>query len=90
MAKLRFYVRFFSIHCVIELMTYRSSESLDQDVPRKRRKMEPSALALSQSTWTQFERDVGDFEVQYVQGKEKFAFGFVEGPLVKALRSGDW
>jgi midasin (ATPase involved in ribosome maturation) len=25
-----------------------------------------------------------------VQGKGKFAFGFVEGPLVKALRSGDW
>jgi midasin len=31
-----------------------------------------------------------EFEVQHVQAKGKFAFGFVEGPLVKALRSGDW
>ena len=31
-----------------------------------------------------------EFEVQHVHGKGKFAFGFVEGPLVKALRSGDW
>ena len=30
------------------------------------------------------------FEVQHVQGNGKFAFGFVEGPLVKALRAGHW
>ena len=37
-----------------------------------------------------FEQDVLQFENQYVTKKGKFAFGFVEGPLVKALRSGDW
>lgn len=40
--------------------------------------------------WEAFERDVQAFEVQHVQGKGKFAFAFVEGPLVKALRNGDW
>ena len=40
--------------------------------------------------WAQFEHDVNDFEAQHVQGNGKFAFDFVEGPLVKALRAGDW
>lgn len=30
------------------------------------------------------------FDVQHVQGNGKFAFAFVEGPLVKALRMGHW
>jgi midasin len=58
--------------------------------PRKRRKFEESALRTSEDAWALFVRDVEEFEVQHVQGKGKFAFGFVEGPLVKALRSGHW
>ncbi|KAJ7117945.1 hypothetical protein C8R43DRAFT_1154045 [Mycena crocata] len=47
---------------------------------------------MSEASWAAFEKNVGEFEVlvQHVQAKGKFAFGFVEGPLVKALRSGDW
>lgn len=45
---------------------------------------------MSMEEWDAFERDVQTFEVQHVQGKSKFAFAFVEGPLVKALRNGDW
>ncbi len=30
------------------------------------------------------------FEVQHIREKGKFAFHFVEGPLVRALRSGAW
>jgi midasin len=75
-------------------LTHRCSdeiiETVDQDTPRKRRKMDPSRLKLSLSAWTEFERDVDEFDVQHVQGRGKFAFGFVEGPIVKALRSGDW
>lgn len=40
--------------------------------------------------WRRFLGDVEEFEVQHVQGKGKFAFGFVEGPLVRALKAGDW
>jgi midasin len=57
--------------------------------PRKKRKVEESALRTSED-WASFVLEVEEFEVQHVQGKGKFAFGFVEGPLVKALRSGYW
>ncbi|KAK7048623.1 midasin [Favolaschia claudopus] len=59
------------------------------DTPRKRRKVD-HALNVSEADWAAFEKDVGEFEVQHVHAKGKFAFGFVEGPLVKALRSGEW
>ncbi|KAF7308633.1 Midasin [Mycena chlorophos] len=59
------------------------------DTPRKKRKLE-HGLRVSEVSWVEFESKVAQFEVQHVQAKGKFAFGFVEGPLVKALRSGDW
>ncbi|KAF9454871.1 midasin [Macrolepiota fuliginosa MF-IS2] len=59
----------------------------EPDAPRKRRRVDPVG---SSAAWDAFLRDVDTFEVQHLQGKGKFAFGFVEGPLVKALRSGDW
>jgi midasin len=46
--------------------------------------------AYLKQTGTRFEQELRIFDVQHVQGKGKFAFAFVEGPLVKALRSGDW
>ena len=63
-------------------------DELDSQAPRKRRKTED--LAESLEKWNTLEQDVTRFEIQHVQGKGKFAFSFVEGPLVKALRSGDW
>ncbi|KAJ7451619.1 midasin nuclear AAA ATPase [Mycena latifolia] len=63
--------------------------SANADTPRKRRKVD-HALNVSEASWSAFEQDVSEFEVQHVHAKGKFAFGFVEGPLVKALRSGDW
>ena len=47
-------------------------------------------MNVSLDAWETFESDVRTFEVQHVHGKSKFAFAFVEGPLVKALRNGDW
>ena len=58
--------------------------------PRERRKVKESVLRVSEEDRALFVRDVDEFDVQHVQGKGKFAFSFVEGPLVKALRSGDW
>lgn len=66
------------------------SQELDATAPRKRRKtthVEPKSSELS---WSTFLKEVEEFEVQHVHGKGKFAFGFVEGPLVKALGAGDW
>jgi midasin len=66
--------------------TYESQE----ETPKKKRKADQSTLELSQSMWAEFERDVIEFEAQYIQAKGRFAFAFVEGPLVKAIRAGDW
>lgn len=44
----------------------------------------------SVTLWADFLREVEEFEVQHVHGMGKLAFDFVEGPLVKALKSGDW
>ncbi|KAJ7032172.1 hypothetical protein C8F04DRAFT_1262136 [Mycena alexandri] len=60
--------------------------SVNGETPRKRRKV----ANVSEAEWDVFEQDVGEFEVQHVCTKGKFAFGFIEGPLIKALRSGDW
>jgi midasin len=72
------------------LTTAHRLDSHDHDehnAPRKRRKVYPAG---SSDAWAAFLQDVAEFEVQHVEGKGKFAFAFVEGPLVKALRSGDW
>lgn len=61
-----------------------------QETPRKRRKTDHGPLRITESMWTQFEKKVDKFGVQHVLGKSKFAFDFVEGPLVNAVRSGDW
>ena len=65
-------------------------QDLSEEVPRKRRKTEHAESKASRPAWAALLREVEEFEAQHVHGKGKFAFGFVEGPLVKALRSGDW
>jgi len=64
-------------------------EVLELGTSRKRRRTEESHFLESERDWTAFEREVLQFEAQYLTKKGKFAFGFVEG-LVRALRSGDW
>ncbi|KAJ4482340.1 midasin nuclear AAA ATPase [Lentinula aciculospora] len=65
-------------------------EELDSQTARKRRKVDSSLLDDSRAKWAAFEHDVEEFSVQYVSGKGRLAFGFVEGPLVQALREGNW
>lgn len=66
------------------------SEVLELGTFRKRRRTEESHFHDSERNWSAFEREVLQFEAQYITKKGKFTFGFVEGPLVRALRSGDW
>lgn len=65
-------------------------EVFELGTSRKRRRTEESHFHESERNWLAFEREVLQFEAQYISKKGKFAFGFVEGPLVRALRSGDW
>ncbi|KAI0693224.1 midasin [Cytidiella melzeri] len=67
-----------------------AKHSAESETPRKRRKTENGGLNVSEQSWMEFERDVRTFDVQHVQGNGKFAFAFMEGPLVKALRLGHW
>ena len=64
--------------------------STDHQGPRKRQRVGEASESVTEAHWDQFEQELRMFDVQHVQGKGKFAFAFVEGPLVKALRSGDW
>lgn len=45
---------------------------------------------VMQSKWDDFEAELGRFERQKEQVESHFAFAFVEGVLVKALRDGHW
>lgn len=60
--------------------------------PSKRRKTESklqSLLAL-RSRWTRFSKSLEEFEVQISGGEKGFAFTFVEGNIIKAVRNGEW
>ncbi|EIN12894.1 P-loop containing nucleoside triphosphate hydrolase protein [Punctularia strigosozonata HHB-11173 SS5] len=63
-----------------------AKEELDSTHPRKRRRLDKPALDASEGSWETFSQDVRQFDIHHVQGKGKFAFAFVEGPLTKALR----
>lgn len=84
-----------SVECQIVLASSNfprepSLASTEADGPRKRRKLDQTLLRESAEAWDKFYHSVHEFDVQHAQGQGKFAFDFVEGPLVKALRSGDW
>lgn len=40
--------------------------------------------------WAALLEEIDSFELQYVKARGKLVFAFVEGPLVQALRCGEW
>ncbi|KAF1847542.1 P-loop containing nucleoside triphosphate hydrolase protein [Cucurbitaria berberidis CBS 394.84] len=57
-----------------------SSPDPEGGQPKKRRKMDSLP----------FSTDLHDLEAQLASGSEAFAFSFLEGNIVKAVRNGDW
>lgn len=53
---------------------------------KKKRRHNPDLL----SAWTDFAQDLETFDIMHSQLKKSFAFAFVEGILIRALRNGDW
>jgi len=53
---------------------------------KKQRELKPSL----KEKWKKFRQEVSKFEVQHEQVKNNFAFSFVEGALVNALKKGYW
>lgn len=64
----------------------------DDGQPAKRRKTESSLQALLElrPRWEKFSQSLEQFEIQLSSGNTGFAFAFVEGNIVKAVRNGDW
>ena len=69
----------------------RFSHGLSQAVKMARNKFESGSVSPTiRSGWTVFAKKIALFERQRKQLASGFAFSFVEGALVKALRKGDW
>ena len=58
--------------------------------PKKRRKIEAPKFQKLKTSWTSFRSRVDVFGQQIEKGSKGFSFSFVEGNIVKAVRSGAW
>ncbi|KAK4937486.1 hypothetical protein LTR28_009819 [Elasticomyces elasticus] len=58
--------------------------------PLKKRKIEPSMSSAVLARWDKFAVDLQDFARQLLNGSNAFAFTFVEGNIIRAVRNGDW
>ncbi|KAJ5081947.1 Midasin [Penicillium alfredii] len=58
--------------------------------PTKKRKLDSPKYQYLRQRWESFATQLGDFEAQVSQGDAKFAFAFVQGKIVRALRNGEW
>ena len=67
-----------------------SSPDADGDQPRKKRKTDSLPVNFPAARWEKFATDLHDLEAQLASGSEAFAFSFLEGNIVKAVRNGDW
>jgi midasin len=67
-----------------------SSPDPDGGQPKKKRKVDSLPANFPAARWEKFATDVGDLEAQLASGSQAFAFSFLEGNIVKAVRNGDW
>ncbi|CAK7216238.1 AAA ATPase midasin [Sporothrix bragantina] len=70
-----------------------STEGSTDGQPTKRRKTESSklkALLDLKPRWALFSEKLDQFDIQVASGTGAFAFAFVEGKIVQAVRNGDW
>ncbi|KAI9934908.1 hypothetical protein ASPWEDRAFT_175629 [Aspergillus wentii DTO 134E9] len=61
-----------------------------EEQPTKKRKLDSPKYQHLRQRWERFSSQLGDFEAQVSQGDAKFAFAFVQGKIVRALRNGEW
>lgn len=64
----------------------------DDSQPAKKRKTQSKLESLLElrPRWEQFAQQLEQFEIQVAAGPGGFAFSFVEGNLIKAVRNGHW
>ncbi|XP_044724313.1 AAA (dynein-related subfamily) domain-containing protein [Hirsutella rhossiliensis] len=80
------------VKIVSELERMQSESRDDGAQPTKRRRTQSKLQTLKElrPRWDSFARNLDQFDVQISGGSGSFAFSFVEGNLVKAVRNGDW
>ncbi|KAE8349456.1 hypothetical protein BDV28DRAFT_151862 [Aspergillus coremiiformis] len=61
-----------------------------EEQPTKKRKLDSPKYQHLRQRWERFAAQLNDFEAQVAQGDAKFAFAFVQGKIVRALRNGEW
>ncbi|KAF2112738.1 hypothetical protein BDV96DRAFT_580311 [Lophiotrema nucula] len=67
-----------------------SSPDPDGEQPKKKRKVDSLPARFPKARWEKFAADISDLEAQLANGSQAFAFSFLEGNIVKAVRNGDW
>lgn len=67
-----------------------SSQLEEGEQPSKKRKLDSPKYQHLRKRWEGFATQLHDFEAQVAQGDAKFAFAFVQGKIVRALRNGEW
>ncbi|CAO2651483.1 Nn.00g040530.m01.CDS01 [Neocucurbitaria sp. VM-36] len=67
-----------------------SSPDPEGGQPKKKRKTDTLPANFPTARWEKFATDLHDLEAQLASGSEAFAFSFLEGNIVKAVRNGDW
>ncbi|OCL14238.1 midasin [Glonium stellatum] len=67
-----------------------SSEDPEGGHPKKKRKVDSLPANFPKARWDKFATDLNDIEAQLSSGSEAFAFSFLEGNIVKAVRNGEW
>jgi midasin len=67
-----------------------SSPDPEGGQPKKKRKTDSLPTTFPTARWEKFAADLQDLEAQLASGSEAFAFAFLEGNIVKAVRNGDW
>jgi midasin len=58
--------------------------------PAKKRKLDAPKHAKLKDRWMRFSSNLKNLEMHLADGGTKFAFSFVEGKIVKAVRNGEW
>ncbi|KAL3462951.1 hypothetical protein BJX64DRAFT_287929 [Aspergillus heterothallicus] len=66
------------------------SQPAEGEQPAKKRKLDSPKYQFLRQRWERFAAQLSDFEAQVSQGDAKFAFAFVQGKIVRALRNGEW
>ena len=74
----------------IEYLYTPGSKTLDGGKPQKRRKVESAKYQKLKDRWDRLAEQIDVFEKHIRSGSRGFAFSFIEGNIVKAIRNGDW